>query len=190
MRRSRPTRNLTNELELVVQDLCTRLPEFAHVDPRRLLLCVTRARTLSRGGTFAKIVPMRFPTGTPLQTVNGKLFTLPQIPTPHGDILYLIYIFVPRFFEQSFESRLLTVMHELYHIAPEFDGTIRRFGTRAHGSSRERFNLSLHPLIDRYLLAAPPAELLDILHTDLKTLAKEAELVGRALPVPKAIRLS
>ncbi len=189
MRRQRPSLNLTDQLESILHDLCARLPEFAHVDSRRLLVCVARTRRAGAGGVFAKIVPMRFPGGSPFKTVGGHDYALPQIPTPHGDVLYLIYVYLPRFFEQPFERRLLTLVHELFHIAPAFDGTIRRLGSRAHGASRDRFNASLQPLVTRYLAADPPAELLTLLRDDLPTLANGTTLVGRALSVPKAVRL-
>lgn len=188
MRRQRPSINLTAQLEDVVRDLCARIPEFAHIQPNRLLLCLARTRG-RRGGVFAKIVPMRFQDGTPFKVIKGRQYALPQIPTPDGEILYLIYIYVPRFFEQPGERRLLTLIHELFHIAAVFDGTIRRVGNGAHGASRTRFNDNLQPLLQRYLASAPPAELLAILHSDFKTLAKENLLTGRAMALPKAILL-
>lgn len=172
-----------------MHDLCARLPEFTHVNPRQLLLCMARARHSRGGGIFAKIVPMRFPDGTPFKVINGRQYTLPQIPTPEGDILYLIYIYIPRFFEQPFERRLLTLVHELYHIAPAFDGTIRRIGRGAHGNSRDSFNTGLQPLLDRYLALQPAENTLAILHSDIKVLAKEYTLTGRGMSMPKAIQL-
>lgn len=190
MRRQRPTLNITDDLHRLIADICRRVPEMTHINPRQLLVCLTRARGSSQGGTFAKIVPMRFADGTPFKRINGNAYALPQIPTENGDVLYLIYIYVPRFFAQSYERRLLTLIHELYHIAPAFDGTIRRIGSRAHGASREQFNANLQPLVDQYLAANPPDELLTLLHCDFPALSKQVQLVGRALPLPKAIRLN
>jgi hypothetical protein len=188
MRRSRPIYNITEALEGVVADLCGRLPEFAHIDARRLLLCMARTRRRGVGGVYAKIVPMRFPDGTPFHTAKGTRFALPQIPTEHGDVLYLIYVYLPRFFEQPVERRALTLVHELFHVAPAFDGTIRKFGTRAHGGSRSTFNARLEPLVERYLADAPAA-ILDVLHADLPALTRDYTVMGRALAVPKPVRL-
>lgn len=190
MRTHRPSINLTERLEVIIHDLCARVPELAHINAKRLLVCVARTRSTRAGGTFAKIIPMRFPDGSPLQTVQGGQFALPQIPTADGDVLYLIYVYLPRFFQQPFERRLLTLIHELYHIAPAFDGTIRLFGTRAHGASREHYNERLQPLVQHYLDSRPSEELLAILHDDLSALSRQATLVGRTLSVPKAIRLN
>ena len=187
MRRQRPSLNITEELEQLAADLCARLPEFAHINPRRILFCLSRARQNSLGGTFAKIIPMRFQDASPLKTYAGKQYALPQIPTAEGDILYLIYVYIPRFFTQPFERRLLTLIHELYHIAPAFDGTIRRVGARAHGASREQFNSNLQPMVERYLASHPPEELFTLLRGDLTTLSRQATLVGRAMALPKAV---
>ncbi|MHB9131269.1 MAG: hypothetical protein ACYDBB_09295 [Armatimonadota bacterium] len=189
MRSHRPRIDLTEQLTRVIEDLCARIPELVHINPRRVLMCLTRTRSASPGGTFAKIIPMRFPDASPFKQVNGQQFALPQIPTPDGDVLYLIYVYVPRFFTQPFERRLLTLVHELFHIAPAFDGTIRRFGSRCHGGSRARFNENLQPLLEAYLTANPPTEILEILKSDLKDLSRHASLIGRSLAVPKAVRL-
>lgn len=189
MRRQRPSLNLTDELECIIADLCARIPDLSHINPARVLCCLTRTRRQSVGGVFAKIVPMRFPDGTPFKTLHGARYALPQIPTADGDILYLIYIYVPRFFSLPFERRLLVLIHELYHMSPRFDGTIRRIGSRAHGASRESFNDNLQPLLDSYLQSDPPEELLAVLRCDFQALSREMHLVGRALAIPKAVRL-
>jgi hypothetical protein len=189
MRHTRPTLDLTRGLTAVITDICTRLPEFAHVDPHRLLVCLSRARRNSATGSYAKIVPMRFAGGLPYRTVGDHRYVLPQIPTPDGDVLYLIYVTIPRFFEQTYERRALALIHELYHIAQAFDGTIRRVGRGAHGASRAGYNAALEPLVATYLKAELPAEVLEVLRWDLKALAKTMTLVGRMLPLPKAIRL-
>ncbi len=184
MRHHKPTLHITDTLETVVADLCGGLPEFAHIDPRRLLLCAARARRGGPGGTYARIIPMRFADGTPFRTHKGMRYALPQIPTEHGDVLYLIYVYLPRFFEQPLERRVLTLIHELYHIAPAFDGTIRKFGARAHGGSRATFNARLEPMVDAYL-ARDDVPARDILAADFTELSRQYTLIGRA----KAVRL-
>ena len=189
MSRKQPSLNITDELEVVMVDLCSRIPEFSHINPRRILLCLSRARNNTTSGTFAKIVPMRFADGSPLQVHHGKTYALPQIPTPDGDVLYIIYIYFPRFFSQPFEGRLRTLIHELFHIAPAFDGAIRKIGARAHGGSRRQFDDQLNPLLTRYLEAAPPESMLQLLRADLKELMRGTTLCGRAMPLPKGIRI-
>ena len=38
--------------------------------------------------------------------------------------------YLPRFCDQSLDEKLSTVMHELWHISPAFDGDIRRLPGR------------------------------------------------------------
>jgi hypothetical protein len=187
--RSRPPFDLTQHLERLVSDLCARVPEFAHIDPQRLLLGVARSRTQTAGGAYAKIVPMRFPDGTPFKRTGGRCYVLPQIPTPAGEVLYLISIFVPRYFTLPFERRLLTLIHELYHIAPAFDGTIRQLRGRAHGPSRAGYNAALEPVLTRYLASAPADDLFTLVRADWTTLSRTYTLTGRALPPTRLIPL-
>ena len=122
---------------------------------------------------------------------EGVLPVVAGIKQSRSALLYVSdsRLAVPRFFQQPFERRVLTLIHELYHIAPAFDGTIRRFGTRSHGGSRAKFNDNLQPLVDGYLAANPSEELLAILRSDLKVLARDATLFGRHLGLPKPVRL-
>jgi hypothetical protein len=181
--------NVTDLLERAATDICARLPEFAHIDLRRVLLLLTQARSSSAHGTYAKIVPMRFGDGTPLKQVRGATYALPQLPTPHGDVLYLIYVYVPRFFEQPTDRRLLTLVHELYHISPAFDGTIRKVGRGSHGASRQAFNTALEPMVQRYLAADAPPHVTEALTLDIRAAARTAAIVGRTLSLPKAVRV-
>ncbi len=189
MRSQRPSINITDQAESIIADLCARVPEFDHIDPCRVLACLARARRGTRGGVYAKIVPMRFADGSPWKRVDGQCYAIPQIPTVQGDILYLIYLYIPRFFELPAERRLLTLVHELYHIAPAFDGTIRRVGGRAHGASREQFNARLQPVVRQYLEGQPPVTAHELLQGDLRAMAKHATLTGRVLALPKPVRI-
>jgi len=179
--------NLTEYLEDVIADICNRMPEFSFItDPRRILVCLKRAANESKHGVFAKIVPMNFPSGLPYKEVKGNLYSMPQILTPHGPVLYIIYFYLPRFLLQDFDKRMLTIIHELYHISPEFDGTIRMFGGKAHGNSLKTFNENLMPLVGKY---SEIGKDLDVLHTDYKKIQRLYSISGRTLTMPKAIKV-
>ena len=179
--------NLTEYLEDVIADICKRMPEFSFItDPRRILVCLKRAANESKHGVFAKIVPMNFPSGLPYKEVKGNLYSMPQILTPHGPVLYIIYFYLPRFLLQDFDKRILTIIHELYHISPEFDGTIRMFGGKAHGNSLKVFNENLKPLVEKY---SQQSIHLDLLKADYKAILHTYTITGRTLTMPKAIRI-
>jgi hypothetical protein len=57
---------------------------------------------------------------------------------------------MPRFLDQPPRERLHTLLHELYHISPRFDGDLRRFPGRNefHGDSRVDFDAPVEALVE------------------------------------------
>jgi hypothetical protein len=137
-----PEINLTDVITLIIQEIARRGGNFSHVDARRVLVCMASNRSNASGGTFGKLVPLRFKDGAETLRYRGKLYTMPRIV--HGGVeqRYLIYFYHPRFFNLSPLEKLKVVFHELYHISPDFNGDIRRLAARkaSHGGSRERFD--------------------------------------------------
>src|SRR5690606_21064489 len=96
----------------------------------------------------------------------------------------------PRFLDQSFREKLITVVHELYHISPNFDGDIRRFGGRchAHSHSQTEYDRQMGILADRYLALSPPPELHAFLRKGYRTLEKEhGRILGVRINTPKLV---
>ena len=89
--------DVREEIMPVIVSLVKDIPLLSHIDTRRIRLYATQARTDSKHGSYAKIVPMRFPDGKPSRTKKTHTETIQQISGPDGDILYLIYLYVPRF---------------------------------------------------------------------------------------------
>lgn len=186
------TLNLTRALEKLVADIVCRVADFSHIDPEKVLLCVSSTRGGGVHGTFAKIHPLRFPGGSFSREVRrGRRVytcTMPAVTHRDNEILYLIYFLVPRFLNLPFREKLITVFHELYHISPDFDGDIRRFPGRnyAHGSSRKRYNKLMETLVDRYLRECASLDDFDFLAGDMDALrGKYRAIVGRKYPAPK-----
>ncbi|MBU5612257.1 putative metallopeptidase [Geomonas azotofigens] len=185
------TLNLTGELERLIYDITLRSPELHHIIPEKLLVCVSTGRA-SRGGSLAKIHPLRFAGGErSVKTRRGRrsvLCTMPSITHRGEEMLYVIYFLVPRFLELSFREKLITIFHELYHISPACDGDIRRFPGRnyAHGSSTKAYNLLMGQLVDRYLEAIPDRSALDFLEGNLASLrSRHSAIVARRLQAPR-----
>ncbi|WP_318258330.1 putative metallopeptidase [Geobacter anodireducens] len=126
--------NVTRELERLIAHVTGRVPELAHIDPTRLLVCISSTRGAGVRGTYARIHPLRFPGGArSVERRRGRhtwVSTMPTIVHRQVEILYIIYFLVPRFLDLSLREKLITVFHELYHISPAFDGDIRRFPGR------------------------------------------------------------
>jgi predicted metallopeptidase len=188
----RPTPfSYSQAMETVVEDVVRVLPELAHVDTSRILVSVTQARQQSKHGVYASCVPLRFAGGSPETRVGKRLYRMPPLLHEGREILYVLYFMLPRFHEeQDYREKLATVIHELYHISPQFNGDIRRFPGKnwAHGSSRETYHQAMRVLADRYLQSSADSEA----HAFLKApfaelLARPGGVVGRFIARPKAL---
>ena len=186
------TFNVTRALEQLVADIVCRVSEFSHIDPAKVLLCVSSTRGGGVHGTYAKIHPLRFPGGNRTCEVRRarKVFTctMPTVIHRDNEMLYIIYFLVPRFLNLSLREKLITVFHELYHISPDFDGDIRRFPGRnfAHGVSRKRYNSLMEVFVDRYLEETESLDSFGFLEADMAALRDTFQtIVARRYPAPK-----
>lgn len=189
---SMSTLNLTAELERLIRHIIDSHVEFAHIDPSRVLVCVTTSRGSSSHGTYAKIHPLRFPGGhTVHKTRRGRhnlLYTMPDIAHNGVEMLYIVYFMLPRFIDRPLREKLITVFHELYHISPHFDGDIRRFPGRnfAHGGSTSRYNILMGRFVDEYLQNPESADYTAFMDCNMSGLrSRHRAIVGRKMPMPK-----
>ncbi|HEX8960527.1 MAG TPA: putative metallopeptidase [Geobacteraceae bacterium] len=188
------TLNLTAELERLIADICRRVEEFRHIDPNRVLVCVASTRGSGIHGTYAKIHPLRFAGGAASTTIRrGRRIltcTMPTVFHRGEEMLYIVYFLVPRFLDLPFREKLITVVHELYHVSPAFDGDIRRFPGRnyAHGSSTRKYNAHMAELVDAYLARLEDRSLVAFLEGDMTALrGRHRAIVGRRFPAPKIV---
>lgn len=139
--------HLNHAVRALLKDIAASMPEFAHIRPSRILVVAGEARRASRG----TVKPLTFAGGKsvdilgrrkPIVRVNGKR------------MLYTITL-RPLFFRASTpQSRIQTLLHELYHVSPKFDGTLdpeRRHQTAGRGFARQ-----FRPILRRYLKRCPP----------------------------------
>jgi len=186
------TLNLTGAIERLVSDVVGEMEEFSHIDPRRLLICLSSTRSGGVHGLYAKIHPLRFAGGSLTRQLRRgrRTFncTMPVIEQRGTEMLYVIYFLFPRFFDLPLREKLITVFHELYHVSPDFDGDIRRFPGRnyAHGSSTRKYNAAMATLVERYLTGLKDETILDFLKGDLNRLrSSHRALVGRKMKAPR-----
>ncbi len=186
------TIDLSIHLNALCKDLILRVPEFGHIDPCRVLFTLARSRSTGTHGVYARICPLRLPGGTNETSRRRgqylETLRLPPLTYQGNDILYLITIMIPRFLRLTFEQRLQTVIHELYHISEAFDGDIRRFAGRnfAHGSSRQKYNLKMAELARNYLKQEPAPGLLSFLQLSETDWDQGGfHISGLKVPVPK-----
>lgn len=186
------TLNLTGELERLITDITGRIDEFRHVDPSRVMVCVATTRGGGVHGTYAKIHPLRFENGSRTTLVKRRQSSVRCEVTPVSrqgvEMLYVIYVLVPRFLNLPLREKLITVIHELYHISPAFDGDIRRFPGKnyAHSSSRKKYNALMAQMVDRYLEQPENVSRVSFLEGDMAAMrTRYGSLVGRKMAAPR-----
>ena len=131
--------NATLLCRRVVADMVRTLPELSHIRAARILFVAGEARRGSR----ATIRPL-----------GGKGHAGVWIKGRRA--LYCITL-RPKFFRAATpEQRVATLLHELLHISPRFDGKLDP--ERRHSRlGRERFEELLRPLLKRYLAGGDTA---------------------------------
>jgi hypothetical protein len=173
-------------------DICARLEEFHHIDMSRVAVTFAQTRRRVSYGLQAKLTPMRFEEGK-LTAVrdDGRLWTVQRLFDGfEREILYILTFYLPRFLDQDFTEKLVTVFHELYHISPEFNGDIRRLDGRyhVHSHSQKQYDEQMAELVGRYLAKQPPVDLYEFLKKNFRGLKRRhGEVVGLSIPIPKLL---
>jgi hypothetical protein len=132
--------NLTDDVALCVHLLGKRVAKLAHLRPAQIVHGITQARNRSRYGVFAECHGLRFKHGAREMVSGRNAWVWPEIRVRGQEILYYITYYLPRFLDLPPAERLNTLVHELWHISPRFDGDLRRFPGRNeyHGASFDR----------------------------------------------------
>jgi predicted metallopeptidase len=183
--------DFTLHIRALCDDIARRLPELAHVDLSRVAVSFCQTRRAVRHGMYASLTPMRFAGGRTQAVRRGRRWGLQRLFDLAGrEMLYLLNFYLPRFLDLDFRHKLTTVVHELWHIGPRFDGDLRRFHGRcyAHSASQKRYDRQVEALADRWLgLGASPA-LYEFLQHDFRTLVRRyGTIYGRRIPAPKLL---
>jgi len=199
--------HFTDALSGLVADIALRVPAFAHVRPERTLVFARRGRT-GADGPNATCHCLTLPTSDPgyyfwADAVTGTITRRspwfvtrsPEVVVRGTPIDYMISVGLPRFSEQvsrrklerytglpPWVVRLDTVIHELYHIAPDATG-LRRLaradGTPDPRTHPPRFFDDVRDLVCAYLDTAPPPDILEVVTCDFATLkARHGTVVG------------
>jgi hypothetical protein len=182
--------DLTAALTRLTADLVARLPPLAHIEPARLLVTLTPARVRGPFGLQARCTPMRLKGGATTARRRGRTFRVQRYVVDGVEVLYLVTFVVPRFLDLSAREKLVTVVHELFHIGERFDGDLRRHPGRcyAHSASKKGYDAEMGVLADRYLATAPNPAQVGWLTADAAGLASLfGGVVGVTVPRPKLV---
>jgi hypothetical protein len=181
--------DFTAAVRAVCSDMSARLPELAHIRLDRVAVGMRRARHREPHGVYATLTPLRFAGGAAIETRRGRRWRIAPLVDPAGqEYLYLLSFYLPRFLDLPLEGKLSTIVHELWHIGPMFDGDLRRHEGRcyAHGHSQREYNAAMDCLAQAWLAADPPEHLYDFLSRDFDQLrAEHGEIHGQRWPTPR-----
>lgn len=182
--------DFTQAVHRLCDDITCRVDEFLHIDMSRVAVTFAQARRRVLHGLQAKLTPMRFEGGALTSRRRGRTWTVQRLYQQDREMLYILTFYLPRFLDQSFQEKMITILHELYHISPRFDGDIRRMGGRyhVHSHSQRDYDRQMEFLSRRYLAMDPPAELYDFLKCSFRTLhRRHGGVMGLQVPIPKLI---
>lgn len=185
--------DFTLHVRALCDDMVRRLDDLSHVDLSRVAISFCQTRKAVRHGMYASLTPMRFAGGRTETVRRGRRWGLQRLFDPSGrEMLYILSIYLPRFLDLEFHQKLSTVVHELWHISPQFDGDVRRFRGRcwAHSGSQKRYDTQVETLTERWLKSGPPAAVYEFLREDFRSLSRRyGRIYGCKIRAPRLIPL-
>jgi hypothetical protein len=184
--------DFVGRVRVLLEDIVRRCPEVAHVQVPRVLVAVTQARSPRVHGLQARVTPLRFARGELTRPRRGVTYQVQRYFLGEHEFLYLLTFCLPRFLDQGFDEKLITLFHELYHIGPGFDGDLRRHDGRyaLHTHRRCDYDRRMAELARAYLATAPDPALHGFLRLNFVQLrARHGAVHGVVVPRPKIIPL-
>ncbi|MBX3442241.1 MAG: hypothetical protein KF774_07520 [Planctomyces sp.] len=184
--------DFTTSMRRLCVDITAALPEYAHIDMSQVAVCFAQTRRKHLHGLQAKLTPLRFQNGARTTIRSGRQWAVQQLHLEGREMLYILTFYLPRFLDQSFKEKFVTILHELYHISPRFDGDIRRLEGRyhVHSHSQKEYDREMETHAQRYLANQPVRDMYEFLRHDFRTLHDMfGGVVGLQAPIPKLVPL-
>jgi predicted metallopeptidase len=185
--------DFTLHMRRLCDDMARRLPELQHVDLGRVSVSFCQTRKRVAHGLYASMTPLRFAGGASETVRRGRKWGIQRVVDASGrEMLYILNFYLPRFMNLGFREKLNTVLHELWHIGPRFDGDLRRFRGRcyAHSGSQKRYDALVERLAAKWLALGPPEPLYEFLRDDFSGMvARYRRVFGRRVRAPKLLAL-
>jgi len=182
--------NFTHAMYHLCDDVTRRLDVFQHIKMPHVAVTFAQTRSRVSHGMQAKLTPLRFEDGALITRRRGRSWTVQRLFCGEQEMLYILTFYLPRFLQHNFREKMITVLHELYHISPEFNGDIRRLEGRyhVHSHSQKEYDRQMGDLVEEYLKTRPDPETYDFLRHDYRGLKqRHGGVVGMKVPIPKLI---
>jgi hypothetical protein len=203
--------NYTERITLLIDDVVKCNPTLQYIDTKRLLVFARFGRSHA-DGAYATCHSLTLPSSEPgyyfwrdrrtgAITRRSEWFVTksPSVQLGTTSIDYLISFCLPRFCDQSFArsrkhslypdaepwvAKLDTIVHELYHIAPDHCGIrriLRADGTVSPYAHSPEFFAEVAGMVRGYLASRPDPAMYDFLQDDFAGLVeKHGGVVGAA----------
>lgn len=171
-------------------DIAQRCAELKHIDSSRMLVGITQARGPHRHGLQARVTPLRFHNGVLTRQRDGVRYRVQRYFVNGQEMLYLVTFCLPRFLEQDFDDKFITLFHELFHISPAFEGDLRRMNGRCalHSYSKRAYDRHMAALARAYLASVPDPSLYGFLRLDFAQLRhRHGSVIGAHVPRPRLL---
>jgi hypothetical protein len=172
-------------------DVVRHCHELQRIDVSRLLFGVTQARSSRRHGLQARVTPLRFRHGElTRRRGGGGAYQVQRYFVDGHEMLYLVTFCLPRFLDQEFDDKFVTLFHELYHISPHFEGDLRRHEGRCalHTHSKRLYDEHMAHLARAYLSNGADHSLHGFLRLSFAQLQhRHGSVVGVVVPRPRLL---
>src|SRR5262245_20255925 len=171
-------------------DIVRRCGDLGHVDVSRLLFAVTQARSARRAGLQARVTPLRFRHGRLIRRRQDICYQVQRYLVDGREMLYLLTFCLPRFLDQTFDDKFVTLFHELYHISPQFEGDLRRHPGRCelHTHSQRQYDALMAAMAREYLGGQVDRSLHAFLRLNFAQLQhRHGSVVGVVVPRPRLL---
>lgn len=176
--------NFTEHMHALMGDIAATCRELRHVDMSRVAVTFSQARHSRLDGVYALIHPLRFDGGERLLHKPRGTYAMPEVMVNGREMLYVIEFRLPRFLWLPFAEKVATIVHEMYHIAPRFNGALRRFRGRGvhHTGSQRLYDAAMKAISRNYLARTQQPELHAFLRSTFRELSDaHGGLVGLRL---------
>lgn len=185
--------DFTLHIRHLCEDMVARVQQLRHIDMSQVAVSFSQTRRGGSYGMYASLTPLRFADGQLHTYRRRRRWGIQRLFDPDGrEMLYILNFYLPRFLDLPFREKLMTTVHELWHISPQFNGDVRRLGNRcfAHGSSQKQYDAKIEVLLDRWLALEPPESLYRFLRLNFRELtARHGRVFGRRVGTPKLVPL-
>lgn len=170
-----------------IGDMARVVPALRHIDARRLAVAAAPRVSTKRYGNLAQCYALReaetedlsywyhAKTRQVVRATPWYRYENTRLSIGGVEMLYLILLRLPRLLEHD---PILTIVHELIHVGPDFDGRLRRL---RHG---KRFDLLTHSCAGVWRREGRP-DLVQALEMDFGALARRwGSLIGLSFAHP------